>query len=76
VCPGSGLCISQRPTVLVAGGAASGKTTRIEVLARVLPPAEPALVLDDGDDLNLDGPLLALLLPHRFDKLCGAPALP
>ncbi|MXY69060.1 MAG: hypothetical protein F4Y47_10955 [Acidobacteriia bacterium] len=76
VCPGPGLCIGRRRTVLVAGGTGSGKTTLIEVLARVLPPAEPVLVLDDGEELNLDCPHRELILPHRFDELCGGPALP
>ena len=52
--------MSQRRTVLVAGGTGSGKTILIEALARVLPLTEPVLVLDDGEDLHLDGPLREL----------------
>lgn len=45
-----------------------GKTTLIEVLARVLPPTEPALVLDDSEELELDCPLRELILSRCTDS--------
>ena len=63
-----GPCISQRRTVLVTGRAGSGKTTLIAALARLLPSTEPVLVLDDGEELNLDGPLRELIPLRRADS--------
>ena len=52
-----GPCLSQRGKVLVTGITGEGKTTLLQALARLLPPNEPVLVLDDCAELELDRPL-------------------
>ena len=45
----------------------AGKTTLIDSLARLLPSAWPVLVLDDGEELDLSGPLHELIHLRRAD---------
>ena len=49
-------CIRKRHTVLITGTTGAGKTTLLLALAALLPANEPLLVLDDCDELYLDGP--------------------
>ena len=63
-----GPCLSQGRNVLVTGITGAGKTTLLQALARLLPPNEPVLVLDDCEELNLDGPLREFAPLRRGDS--------
>ena len=56
-----GPCLSQRRNVLVTGITGAGMTTLLQAMARRLPSNEPVLVLDDCEELDLDGPLREFL---------------
>ena len=60
-----GRCVGQRRNVLVAGIAGAGKTTLTKALARLLPYAEPVLVLDDCEEMELEGPLREFIRSGR-----------
>ena len=58
-----GPCLSQRGNVVVTGITGAGKTTLLQALTRLLPSNEPVLVLDDCEELDLDGPLREFVPP-------------
>ncbi|MYA78927.1 MAG: hypothetical protein F4X39_00150 [Acidobacteriia bacterium] len=49
-------CIRKQQNILVTGEVGSGKTTLLQALAGLLPDDDPVLVLEDGNELSLDGP--------------------
>ena len=63
-----GPCLSQRGNVLVTGITGAGKTTLLQALAHLLPSNEPVLVLDDCEELDLDGPLREFVPLRRGDS--------
>ena len=70
-----GPCLSQRGNVVVTGITGAGKTTLLQALARLLPSNEPVLVLDDCEELDLDGPLREFVPLRRGASAPGlAPA--
>ena len=60
-------CIRDARTVLVTGITGSGKTTLLRALAGLVPTNESMLVLDDGGDLNLEGPSRAHIVVRGSD---------
>ena len=58
-------CSRKRRNVLVTGRTGAGKTTLLLALAGLLPANEPLLVLDDGDELVLNGPHRKRILLRR-----------
>ena len=63
-----GPCPGQGRNILVTGITGAGKTTLLQALARLLPSNEPVLVLDDCEELDLDGPLREFVPLRRGDS--------
>lgn len=59
--------IRMRRNVLITGETGAGKTTLLQALAGLLPDDDPVLILDDGDELHLDGPHRERVFLHRGD---------
>lgn len=53
--------ITHRHTMLISGGAGTGKTTLLNALGRLIPPHERVIVLEDTAELRLDHPHVVYL---------------
>lgn len=59
------LCVLLRKNILIAGGSGSGKTSLLGALARVIPPSERIIVIEDTSEVRLPQPHCLFLEAHR-----------